>query len=269
MKSLVVRTSVAIAAVLLLSLWLALGKDGLGTQDGSGTHAAGHSTPASSGGGGGASAAARPTTSSVGRTSDLENTLYGPSLQGTSFTNISSYYVWHDYYSDLLNHFDINPAYFGRFYRNAEPLITPMMLKLTLREPLSLSSEMLDSIDQLQEMLGPDGSGSSANRLTLAEKSKHIRELAKQIRHNQTLAYFDLREKRSLYSQSENGTLSPETVQKLRGMAVDLDRQLRNMYSQSSTSTVSVSSYKEPSLESLAKGIEKICKVIETHSKKM
>ena len=55
----------------------------------------------------------------------------------------------------------------------------------------------------------------------------------------------------------------------MREMAVDIDRQLRNLYSQPTTSTVSVENYSEPSLGSLARGIEKICKSIESSSKRM
>jgi hypothetical protein len=160
-------------------------------------------------------------------------------------------------------------VYFDRFYRNTEPLITPGMLKLTLREPISLSSEMLDSINQLKEMLETDLSRTPTDRQALVEKSRHIRELAKRIRQNQTLSYIDLRGNKNLYSSGEHDAFSPEAIQKLHEMATDLNRQLKNMDHQASTSTVSVESYKEPSLESLTKGIEKICKVIETYSKRL
>jgi hypothetical protein len=177
--------------------------------------------------------------------------------------------MWNNYYSYLSSNFDVNPVYFDRFYRNTEPLITPVMLKLTLREPIRLSSEMLDSIDRLQEMLEAGHSGASTDRQALLEKSRHVRELAKRIRQNQTLSYIDLRKNKNLYKSGEHDAFNPEAMQKLRSMATDLDRQLRNMDRQASTSTVSVESYQEPSLESLTKGIEKICKVIETYSKRL
>ena len=177
--------------------------------------------------------------------------------------------MWNNYYSYLSSSFDVNPVYFDRFYRNTEPLITPVMLKLTLREPIRLSSEMLDSIDRLQEMLEAGHSGASTDRQALLEKSRHVRELAKRIRQNQTLSYIDLRKNKNLYKSGEHDAFNPEAMQKLRSMATDLDRQLRNMDRQASTSTVSVESYQEPSLESLTKGIEKICKVIETYSKRL
>jgi hypothetical protein len=268
MKLLSVRGSIFMACVLMLSPFAAQGKDGIPAGAGPATPNPGHtasSAPSAAGGGGGAVASTGATTSSVGHTANSGTVVYSPDLRGTSFQTFDSYYTWNNYYSYLSTHFDVSPVYFGRFYRNSEPLITPVMLKLTLREPIRLSSEMLDSIDQLQEIFESDRS----DRQALVEKSKRIRELAKQIRRNQTLSNFDLRENKKLYSQREHAALSPEAMQELRRMATDLDRQLRDMYRQSSTSTVSVDSYKEPSLESLTKGIEKICKGIETQSKKL
>lgn len=269
MKTFAVRTSVVLASVLMLSLWVAPAKDGTRAGGGSAGPSNRHSGPSPRGDAGDATRTASPRGSSVGHTTKPETTAYQPNLRGTSFRTFSSYYIWNDYYSYLSTHFNVNPLYFDRFNHNAEPLITPAMLKLTLREPIRLSSELLDSIDQLQEMLASGPSGTPANGQALAEKSKHIRDLAKQIRRNQTLSHFDIRKERNLYSQSENSTLSREAMQNLREMATDLDHQLRDMYRQSSTSTVSVDSYKQPSLESLTKGIEKICKVIETRSKKL
>jgi hypothetical protein len=193
-----------------------------------------------------------------------------PNLSGTSFQSYTNYYNWNNYYSYLCAHYNLNPVYFSRFYRNVEPLITPDMLKVTLREPIRLSSNMLDSIDELEGMLAQNASASPADKQALLEKSKYIRELAKQIRRNQTLSNYDLRKDEDLFKNEEDlKSLGPEAWSKLHEMAVDLDRQLRNMYSQSSTSTVSVDSYSEPSIESLAKGIEKLCKAIENSSKRI
>ena len=253
---------------LMLPLHEAQGKDGVRSGEPVGPDAR-PSPHEAAGTGGGGSVATGIATPSVGSTSNTGTAGYQPDLRGSSFQNSNSYYTWNNYYSYLSTHFDLNPVYFDRFYRNTEPLITPVMLKLTLREPIRLSSEMLDSIDRLQEMLEAGLSGASTDKQSLVEKSRHIRELAKRIRHNQTLSYIDLRENKNLYNNGEHDTFSPEAMQKLRGMATDLDRQLMNMYRQSSTSTISVGSYKEPSLESLTKGIEKICKVIETYSKRL
>jgi hypothetical protein len=193
----------------------------------------------------------------------------GPDLSGTSFGTITSYYSWNDYYFHLVSHYNLSPSYFGRFYRNVEPLITPEMLKLTLSQPIRLSKEMLDSIDQLEEMIKGVQSGTMVDKQALLEKSQRIREIAKQIRKNQTLTLFDLRKEKALYKENKSDSLDPEALDKLREMAVDIDRQLKNMYLQTSTSTVSVESYSEPSLESLARGIERICKSIEHSSKRM
>ena len=139
--------------------------------------------------------------------------VYQPDLRGSSFQTFNSYYMWNNYYSYLSTSFDVSPVYFDRFYRNTEPLITPGMLKLTLREPIRLSSEMLDSIDRLQEMLEAGLSGASTDRQALVDKSRHVRELAKRIRQNQTLSYIDLRENKNLYPSGEHDAFSPEAMQ--------------------------------------------------------
>ncbi len=189
-----------------------------------------------------------------------------PNLQNTSFGSYVTYQDYYNYYYYLCSHFNLNPAYFDRFYRHTEPLITPEMLRLTLRTPVRLSSRMLDAIDQLEAMLKAIEEGKAVDRKALLAKSKEIRDFAKQIRSNQTLRHFDLRENRDLLKQDENN-LNVEALARMRDMAVDLDRQLRDLYGRSETSTISVESYKQPSLESLAKGIEKLCKNIEKSAK--
>jgi len=179
------------------------------------------------------------------------------------------WYNWNHYFSYLCMDYHMNPFYFNRFYRNTEPLITPEMLKLTLRKPIQQSSEMLRSIDRLEAMLRDAREGNPVNKAALMEQSKKVRELAKQIRKNQTVSIIDLRDDKDLYKVDKENSLSPEALEKLREMALDIDRQLRNLYSQSTTSTVSVENYQEPSLESLAKGIERICKSIENSSKRL
>jgi hypothetical protein len=192
-----------------------------------------------------------------------------PVLTGTSFTSIGNYYSWNDYYSYLCHNYNLSPLYFTRFYRNVEPLVTPEMLKLTLLRPIRLSSEMLNSIDALEVMLKNAESGKPADYSALREKSKKIRALAKQIRNNETLSHIDLRKEKELYKVDKENALSLEALGRMREMAVDIDRQLRELYRQPATSTVSVDSYSEPSLESLAKGIESICKSMESSSKRM
>ncbi len=270
MRILAMRASFFLAFALLLLDYTAQSKDPLRTDGGSATAGSRPAPPAAeSKGGGTAPTTTSPPGFSTPHTPGLGTIIYMPDLRATSFQSLGSYYIWNDYYSYLLSHFSLDPAYFDRFYRNTEPLITPTILKLTLREPIGFSSEILVSIDQLEEILASDSGKTPTASQALKAKAKQIRELAKRIRRNQTLSCLDLRENKDLNGKSEYAALAPESIQKLREMAADLDRQLRDMYNQSSTSTVSVDSYKEPSLESLAKGIERICKEIERQSKRL
>ncbi len=192
-----------------------------------------------------------------------------PRLDGTSFLNASMYNYWSNYYSYLWTMYGIYPNYFTRFTRNYEPLVTPAMLRITLRDPLIMTKQMLKSIDELDAMLTDARQGKSVDKKALLEKSQQIRQFAKEIRQNRTLSIIDTSSKKMTLDTEDVNALDPAAIAKLREMALDLNRQLTNLYSVSSLSTVSVESYKEPSFESMAKAIDKLCKAIEASSKRL
>jgi len=163
----------------------------------------------------------------------------------------------------------MNPTYFMRFYSNREPLVTPAMLRLTLRQPLFLSTEMLRMIDQLEMLCRDSLAGKAVDKEALIEKAQSIRKLAKVIRGNRTLSVIDLRSERDVVDADAFGALSLESIAKLRELALNLNHQLSNMISTSSSSTISLESYKEASFESISKGIEKACKAIENSSRRL
>jgi hypothetical protein len=129
---------------------------------------------------------------------------------------------------------------------------------------------MLGAIHQLETLLEDVQSGKETNKQDLISKSQEIQRLAKQIRRNRTISYMELRKEKNVYEKGDvSADLGPESLSKLREMANDLDRQLRALYNQSSTSTVSVDYFNEASFESLAKGIEKLSKAIQNSSKRL
>jgi hypothetical protein len=194
---------------------------------------------------------------------------FAPHIGGTSFNTVGMYYTWLDYYSYLYSYYHFYPFYFDRFYRNNEPLMTPAMLRITLRQPLRRSEAMLKSIDELDSLLSDARAGKAVDKQAILAKTQEIRDYAKQIRQDPTVSIADIHKDTMLFKDDNVNALDPETIAKLHEMALDLNRQLRNLYSESSTSTVSVESYKEPSFESVAKGIEKACKAIEHSSKRL
>jgi hypothetical protein len=189
-----------------------------------------------------------------------------PSLQGTSFYNNSLYLDWYNYCDYLSRYYRLDPYYFTRFIRNREPLMTPEILRLTLRQPLFFSAEMLKMIDDLQLMYADMQAGKAVDKETIAAKSQAIRAMAKQIRQDRTLSMIDLRKETDI-CKDEHVALNAESITRLREITLGLIRQLNEMYTLSSSSTVSVESYQEPSLTSMTKGIEKVCKAIEKSSK--
>jgi hypothetical protein len=191
-------------------------------------------------------------------------------LTYSSFNTARDYSLWYDYYSYLYMRYHIYPSYFVRFTRNYEPKMTPALMKIALRDPLILSKEMLRAIDRLEAMLADARSGKAVDKDEIIAKSQQIRAFAKEIRENRTLSLIDISSKKmATEGPDSNDALEPETIAKLREMALDLNRQLTNLYSLPSASTVSVDTFKEPSFESTAKTIEKFCKAIEHSSKRL
>jgi hypothetical protein len=191
----------------------------------------------------------------------------GPVLQGTSFYSNSLYNDWCSYYNYLFRYYSLSPSYFSRFVRNREPLMTPEMLRITLRQPLFNGAEMLKMIEDLQLIYADMQAGKAVNKDSIITKTQMIRELAKQIRQDRTLSLIDLRRETDLFKNDEHIALNAESITKLREITLGLIRQLNEMYALSSSSTVSVDSYQEPSFTSMTKGIEKVCKAIEKSSK--
>ncbi len=189
-------------------------------------------------------------------------------LVGSSFCTTHLYNDWNDYYSYLYRYYSLSPTYFTRFMRNYEPLMTPAMLRITLRQPLFLSAEMLKLIDQLQLMYDDMQAGKAVDRQAFIAKSEMIRALARQIRQDRTLSMIDIRKETDVYKNSGNA-FSAESIKQLREMTLNLISQLNEMYNLSASSTISVSSYAEPSFTSVTKGIEKACKAIEKSSKRL
>ena len=193
---------------------------------------------------------------------------YRPDLRGTSFISSQSYYHSLNYFYWVHNNFYLDRYYFSRFYRNTEPLITPQLAKLTMSQPLSLSNQLLTSIDTLEALMHDPQAGSEANKTEIAAKTEEIRDLAKRIRQDQSIVFFDQRKEKDLLRGTQYAELGPEAIAQMREMALDLNHQIRNLYEQKSTATVSVEALSAPSFSSLSKGIEKLSKVVSQPARK-
>jgi hypothetical protein len=192
-----------------------------------------------------------------------------PNIQGSCFSTVSDYNHWQNYYYYLFSTYSIPQTYFTRFTRNYEPKLTPAMLKIGLREPLIMTREMLRAIDELEAMIDGSSPERVANKDAIVAKSQEIRDLAKEIRQNQTISIIDVSSNKAAPAVLGNGALDAEAIAKLREMALDLNRQLTNLYSQSNAATVSADSFRAPSFMSTAKAIEKMCKDIANASKRL
>lgn len=190
-----------------------------------------------------------------------------PKLQGTSFNSMNSYLMWQDFLWNLQTRYFLDAMYLSRFYRNSEPLVTPHLMKMVVREPLSLSTRMLAAVDELGTLVSDLEGGKPVPKQDITTKAQEIRELAKKIRKDNTLSFVDQRADKEVPKGENTETLGLETIRQLRTMAVDMNTQLKAMYNQNSTATVSVQNLSQPSFESLSKGIERLTKVIENSAK--
>src|SRR5262249_25574440 len=155
-------------------------------------------------------------------------------------------------------------AYSQRFYRNREPLLTPQLMKLALRDPLTTSTRMVRAVEDLEKLVSDLEAGKPVNKEDIALKNREVRELARKIRQDNSLSFVDRRMEKDLPKEAVADQLGLNAVRQLRETVVDLHTQLKGMYSQTSTSTVSVSSLSQPSFESLSRRIEKLSKVLDT-----
>ena len=201
------------------------------------------------------------------RTGGAGSSFNVPKLQGTSFNSMNSYLMWQDFLWNLQTRYFLDAMYLSRFYRNSEPLVTPHLMKMVVREPLSLSTRMLAAVDELGTLVSDFEGGKPVPKQDITTKAQEIRELAKRIRKDNTLSFVDQRADKEVPKGENTETLGLETIRQLRTMAVDMNTQLKAMYDQNSTATVSVQNLSQPSFESLSKGIERLTKVIENSAK--
>jgi hypothetical protein len=162
----------------------------------------------------------------------------------------------------LRSYYGVDSYYFTRFYRNTEPLLTPQIAKLALRRPLSNSVKMIAAIDGLEALIRDKQAGKSVNQKDIEAKTDEIRDLAKEIRTDPSVMFYDQRKNKDLLKGAKLDTL--EALAQLRAFATDLNVQLKNLYGAEKAFAVSLDSLSQPSFQSLSKGIEKLSKNIES-----
>jgi len=194
--------------------------------------------------------------------------VYTPRFPVTSSFTSYNYWAFQNFYNWMYLNFNwFQLMQFGlfdthRYTVNREPLVTPQMLHLTLETPLAASEKLVTAVDDLQVMVDDMQAGKPVPKDQVSAKTQEIRELAKKIRSYPPLAFFDLGKRQDVSKDADKTGLA--AMNQLRDMALALNTQLKSMYSQSATSTVSVNSLNQSSLQSLSKGIEKLSKTIES-----
>lgn len=190
---------------------------------------------------------------------------YVPDLTGTSWSSYNTWLDYQRYYYYMQSMYFLNPGYFTRFRRNVEPLATPELVKLTYRKPLKLSLQMLDGVQELEEML----QAKQVDKQAVLTKIQEIRELDKQIMKDEGLGFLDQRRDKESLKGVSIDKLSLDAVAKLREMITDLSTELKNTYSQSTPSVVSVQSLSQPSFKSMCKEIDKVTRALEVSARRL
>jgi hypothetical protein len=194
---------------------------------------------------------------------------YTPSLVGTSFYSDTMYWQFMRFQYYLSSFYGLNSYYFNRFTTNREPLTTPELVKLTFRKPLKLSLQMLDSVQELEQMLNNTQSGQQVDKQAVLAKIQEIRDLGRQIQKDQGLDYFDQRRDKDAFKDLQADKLGLDAIAKLREIVTDLSTQMKNMYNQTTPSVVSVQTLTEPSFKSTCKEIDKLTKVLESSARRL
>jgi len=213
-------------------------------------------------------ATARPSSGSTGSFGPGGGGAVIPRLQGTSFYNYNYYLRYQDFLWNL-------SMYYGyymdrtRFLRNSEPLLIPKTATLAARRPLAASAQLVQLVDELSSLLAEGQSGKAIDRKAVDGTAAEIRRLAKQIRSDQALSFVDQRPDIDMGKIGNYDQLGLEAVAQLREVALDLNNQLKTLSEQSQTSTVSIEYLSRPSFDSMAKGIDKLTRVIQNSARRL
>jgi len=156
-----------------------------------------------------------------------------------------------------------------RFLRNSEPLLIPRTASLAARRPLAASAQLVQLVDELASLLAERQSGKAIDKKALDGTAEEIRRLAKQIRSDQALSFVDQRPDIDMGKIGNYDQLGLDAVAQLKEVALDLNNQLKTLSEQAQTSTVSIEYLSRPSFDSLAKGIDKLTRVIQTSARRL
>jgi hypothetical protein len=194
-----------------------------------------------------------------------------PNLTHTSFSSPSMYLGFNDLLWHMRRYYGFSTFssgyYFSRFYRNIEPLLNPQIAKLALRQPLSSSMKMIATIDELEALIRDRQAGKVVSQKDIEARTEEIRDLAKEIRMDPSVVFYDQRKNKDLLKGSKLDTL--EALAQLRALATDLNVQLKGLYIADQPFAVSIDTLSQPSLQSLSKGIEKLSKNIESAARRI
>lgn len=187
---------------------------------------------------------------------------------------------WHLYETQrqlmhLWNRFQFLPMHESLWrYAQGDSPLTPTMIRFGLQDSLRSSKLMNQLVDALEAEIVRFENGELDRRQleeSVEEKTKEIRQLAKQIRRDDFLDYLDQR--KDLDSRSYSQARTPQDLRnlvlELRRWTASMEDRLSRYYAQDKTRVVEVEDLRQPSFKSVSKEIDKLAKTIEKSCSRM
>lgn len=189
---------------------------------------------------------------------------YAPNYQfNWTYWNRTTRYVDYlmGYYSFLPG-----PEYLWRYAQGDSPL-TPGSVRLALQESSDRAVQLVDSARQLERLIDQYESGAMAKadfELQVRQTTERIKDQAKQIRKDHFLDYVDLREDRDFDSPSRVASIPElrQLVASLKDLSYQINQGIASYTQGDASRVVNVNDLQQPSLESLAKGVDRIANTI-------
>jgi hypothetical protein len=181
----------------------------------------------------------------------------------------ADWYRFNSFLDRLMFQYRFLPGYEYQWrYAQGDSPLTPELLDLALREPASASSSLAllgDDLSRLIDRYQEGAIGSEDFSARLKETTRAIRSLAKKIRRDQFLSYLDLRADTKVPSYS-----SPDNLDELRALSRELAETARRIETgihdfreKEMSRVVSVNDLTDDSLDSLARRVDRMARVIE------
>lgn len=191
----------------------------------------------------------------------------------TSFYSYDSY-IRSQMLFDLLRLYygsAFSSQYFSRYYMNTEPILNRKMLYYSLQKSAGRAEQLQRAASELNTLLSEyyrsaAGESAAVRDPRYSELAGRIRTLARQIKDDEFLPCVDVRKGNSdasIKTTNLEKLSYTEQASRLAELGMKLGSQLSGMINDPNPAVISVNTLTQPTLESLAREIERVAKNLE------